>query len=109
MNTEHFLAKLLKRSKDLRLEAIETSDNRKPVLLDQQSVGRLSRADALQVQAMALEADRRRSAELKKIMSALDRIASGEYGQCRVCGEDIDTARLEIIPTAMACILCADS
>jgi len=108
MNTDHFLAKLLNRAKDLRSDALKTRTHRKPVVLDQQSVGRLSRVDALQVQAMALETDRRRSAELKEIMSALDRIASGEYGQCRVCDEDIDSARLEIIPTATKCILCAD-
>ena len=71
-------------------------------------MGRLSRVDALQMQAMALEVDRRHSSELKEIASALDRIASGEYGECRVCGKNIGDARLEAIPTATACIKCAD-
>lgn len=108
MDTAHLLDKLITRAEELRSETAETRDLRKPVLLDQQSVGRLSRADALQVQAMAVEVDRRRSSELKEISSALDRIASGEYGQCRVCGENIDAARLDVIPTATACIECAD-
>ena len=108
MDTAHLLDKLITRAEELRSETDETRDLRKPVLLDQQSVGRLSRVDALQVQAMAMEVDRRRSSELKEISSALDRIASGEYGQCRVCGEHIDAARLDAIPTATACIECAD-
>ena len=60
------------------------------------------------MQAMAVEVDRRHSSELKEIASALDRIASGEYGECRVCGKNINAARLEVIPTATACIKCAD-
>ena len=108
MDTNDLLAKLINRAEELRSETTETRELRKPVALDQQSMGRLSRVDALQVQAMAVEVDRRRSAELREIASALDRIASGEYGQCRVCGENIDAARLGVIPTATACIECAD-
>ena len=108
MDTDHFLAKLINRAEELRSETGETRDLRKPVVLDQQSVGRLSRVDALQMQAMALEVDRRHSSELKEIASALDRIASGEYGESRVCGKNIGVARLEVIPTATACIECAD-
>ena len=89
MDTDHLLAKLINRAEELRSETAETRDLRKPVLLDQQSVGRLSRADALQVQAMDVEVDRCRSSEIKEIAIALDRIASGEYGQCRVCGKNI--------------------
>jgi len=108
MDTSHLLVKLTNRAEELRCESVETKDLRNPVQLDQQSVGRLSRADALQVQAMAVEVEHRRSSELKEISSALNRIASGEYGECRVCGKDIGVARLEVIPTATACIECAD-
>ena len=108
MDTDHLLVKLTNRAEELRCESAETRDLRKPVLLDLQSVGRLSRVDALQVQAMAVEVERRRSSELKEIASALDRIASGEYGQCRVCGENIGADRLDVIPTATVCIKCAD-
>ena len=109
MDTDHLLAKLINRAEELRSETAETRNLRKPVLLDQQSVGRLSRVDALQMQAMAVEVDRRHSSELKEIASALDRIASGEYGECRVCGKNINAARLEVIPTATECIECADA
>jgi DnaK suppressor protein len=84
-----------------------SSEDRKPVELDQQSVGRLSRQDSLQVQAMALAADARRAAELKRIDGALARLEAGEYGYCIDCGEAIAPRRLDIDPTILRCTDCA--
>ena len=84
-----------------------TEDERKPVTLDQSMVGRLSRMDALQNQAMALEAERRRSIEIKRIDAAMVRIKEGEFGYCSICGEDIERKRLEHDPTVASCIICA--
>lgn len=78
------------------------------VELDQARVGRLSRMDAMQAQQMALEAARRREAQLVAIDGALRRIAAGEYGDCFVCGEEIDVRRLSVDPTLTRCIRCLD-
>ena len=83
------------------------AEDRKPVGLDQQSVGRLSRQDSLQVQAMAKAAEARRAAELRRIDAALQRVEDGEYGYCVECGEAIDPKRLEIDPAAPRCRDCA--
>ncbi len=80
---------------------------RRPVALDQQSVGRLSRMDAMQVQAMALEAERRRRVQIRRIDAALRRIEDGEYGECVNCGEEIAPRRLEIDPAVALCTGCA--
>ena len=77
------------------------------VELDQSRVGRLSRIDAIQAQAVALENHRRRLLKLQQIKAALQRIESGEFGICSRCGEDIDSRRLEFDPTAPMCIACA--
>ena len=79
----------------------------KTVELDQTSVGRLSRMDAMQGQAMSKESGRRRDASLQKIAAALGRIDKGEYGYCLVCEEDIAVQRLAFDPTATLCIDCA--
>ena len=84
-----------------------TEDSRKPVELDQSSVGRLSRMDALQGQAMQLETERRRGVELQRISAALARIDEKEFGFCLTCGEDIEAKRLEHDPTAPTCMVCA--
>jgi DnaK suppressor protein len=83
------------------------AEDRKPVALDQQSVGRLSRQDSLQVQAMAKAADDRRAMELRRIEAALARLDEGEYGYCVECGEQISEKRLEIDPAAPRCADCA--
>lgn len=81
--------------------------DRATVELDQQSVGRLSRVDALQRQAMADAAERARALEIRKIDAALSRIEEGEYGYCLDCGEEIAEKRLTVDPAASHCINCA--
>ncbi|MEO1038623.1 MAG: TraR/DksA C4-type zinc finger protein [Pseudomonadota bacterium] len=82
------------------------AQDRKPVELDQQSVGRLSRQDSLQVQAMARAADARRASELRRIEAALARVDAGEYGYCVECGDAIEARRLDVDPAAPRCAAC---
>ncbi len=46
--------------------------------------------------------------QLREIDEALARIESGDYGACEDCDEPIDGRRLEAIPEARLCIVCAD-
>ncbi|MFN3719509.1 MAG: TraR/DksA family transcriptional regulator [Rhizobium rhizophilum] len=85
----------------------ESREYRAPVELDQQSVGRLSRMDAMQQQAMAQDINRRRQRRKIAIDRALNRIRDGEFGYCAGCGEPIAVRRLEIDPTFEACVRCA--
>jgi DnaK suppressor protein len=95
----------------LREDLLSTSEVRDKasdtVHLDQQSVGRLSRMDALQGQALAKAGKERAERQLKMIEAALMRIANDEYGECMECGEPINPKRLEIDPTTLYCIECA--
>jgi DnaK suppressor protein len=79
----------------------------RPAPLDQAQVGRLSRMDALQAQEMAAATERRRQLELERIDAALERIATGDYGFCVRCGDDIGLKRLGFDPTTPLCIRCA--
>lgn len=62
--------KLIARREALAEEDRLAEDGRAPVTLDQESVGRLSRVDAMQVQAMALAQQRRRQSERTAIDAA---------------------------------------
>jgi len=77
------------------------------VELDQTRVGRLSRMDALQQQAMARASARRSTTELQRIDAALVRLRTGEYGSCLNCGQDIGIKRLEVDPGVLNCMTCA--
>lgn len=83
------------------------ADAAQTVELDQTRVGRLSRMDALQGQAMSREMGRRRQIELQKIAAALRRLEKGEFGYCVRCEEAIALQRLEHDPGASLCIRCA--
>lgn len=95
-----------------RLEQLGTEDDlgregQKTVTLDQQSVGRLSRMDAMQQQAMAQAQERRRAAEARRIEAALARLDEGEWGYCLRCGEEIAERRLAHDPSVATCVTCA--
>ena len=96
---------------DLKAELEQLSrmaeGDRATVELDQQSVGRLSRMDALQRQAMAEAAERARTLEIQRIEAAIKRIDDDEYGFCIDCGEEIAEKRLSVDPAASHCIKCA--
>lgn len=98
---------LVKRQAELKALDDEGANWRGTVELDQQSVGRLSRMDAMQQQEMAQAEARRRTSDLARIDNALKRIAEDEYGWCAECGEPIAYKRLEIDPAAALCVNCA--
>ncbi len=91
------------------LEALDaaTSTNRAAVTLDQTSVGRLSRMDAMQQQAMANATSQRRQLDISKAKAALLRIKDSEYGYCAECGDAIARKRLQHNPAVPTCITCA--
>lgn len=104
-----FRQKLQQQQRALLELAATARDASGTVKLDQTSVGRLSRMDALQGQAMARERLRRRELELEKIIAALRRIESEDYGYCLHCDEEIAIRRLEFDPATPLCIDCADT
>lgn len=79
------------------------------VELDQSRTGRLSRMDALQMQAMASAGRERAATELRRIDAALARIRAGNFGACVECGEPIAAARLNAQPAVALCLACAES
>ena len=116
-----FRQQLLSLRQELQTSEEISEEARQPVALDQSMVGRLSRIDAMQGVQMAQEASRRRQQQLVGIVGALVRIDSdlsaeisagnrtnNEYGYCSLCDEDISIGRLNIDPTYVLCIGCAD-
>jgi DnaK suppressor protein len=90
----------------------EITQNQKPiapVALDHSRVGRLSRMDAMQQQAMAQAAARLTAMEEQRIRTALDRMKSGDFGFCMNCDEEISEGRLRVDPSVLTCIACAQA
>lgn len=107
MDLELYKKLLLDKQAELNDLDNVSSGSRETVELDQTSVGRLSRMDALQGQAMHKAIARRRHQDLLRIESALKRITEDDYGYCFSCGEDIAEKRLSFDPSALNCADCA--
>ncbi len=101
-------ARLTARRVALQDELADAAQASAPVELDQSRVGRLSRMDAMQAQAMSRAADERRRLELQQIETALARLAAGSFGDCVSCGEAIAASRLELAPANPLCLDCAE-
>ncbi|MCK5196430.1 MAG: TraR/DksA C4-type zinc finger protein [Desulfobulbaceae bacterium] len=104
--------KYFKKRLEERLKAITAGQERQkkeaaPVELDQARVGRLSRMDAMQQQAMSQAAARLSDLERQRIQSALGRMQSDDYGYCVLCDEEIAEGRLRFDPSVLMCISCA--
>lgn len=110
MNTddlEQFRHLIHLRLSELEVQSASGQEAQSVVELDQQAVGRLSRMDALQNQAMAKAQQARRDTEAHRLRSALARMEEGEFGYCEDCGESIARGRLELDLAATKCVSCA--
>jgi len=108
MASHEIRARLIALRDELDTLAAASEQSSEIVELDQSRVGRLSRMDALQAQAMAQATVERRKIMLRKISAALTRIDNGNYGVCQSCDEPIPKRRLEFDPTASLCVQCAE-
>ncbi|MCC5887458.1 MAG: TraR/DksA C4-type zinc finger protein [Gammaproteobacteria bacterium] len=101
-------ARLLDRLAELDASDAVGADAQATVVLDQSRVGRLSRMDALQGQAMAGASAARRQQERRRVRAALQRVDDGVYGRCVDCDVAIPEGRLDIDPAAERCVRCAN-
>jgi len=99
--------RLLARRKELQHVMESRAETQTDSDLDQQRIGRLSRMDAIQQQAMEEETARRRAQEIDRIAAALQRIEDDDFGFCSVCEEPIAPKRLENDPATPVCVNCA--
>ncbi|MBU0961059.1 MAG: TraR/DksA C4-type zinc finger protein [Proteobacteria bacterium] len=107
INLETFRKRLEERQKIILAGKEAQKKEHTTVELDHARVGRLTRMDAMQQQAMVQAAARLTDVERQRIQTALSRIQSGEYGYCILCDEEIAEKRLEFDPSLLTCISCA--
>ena len=99
---QHNLLALRDELNQLLTESVSSS---KAVDLDQ-PIGRLSRMDALQQQAMAKANRASHQQRLTLVEAALVAIKLERYGECRRCEEPIGFFRLQVRPESPFCLEC---
>ena len=105
---EGFRQRLVAMEAEIRALLGQTVQDSKPVDLDL-PIGRLSRADAMQMQNMAALNKRQMEIKLEQVEGALSAIEHGSYGSCRYCKGEIRPARLEARPETPFCIGCQEA
>lgn len=92
----------------LEVQLEDSTGGAATVELDQSRVGRLSRMDALQSQAMHTETLNRAQRQVSALKYALTRLDNDDFGLCASCDDMIADARLQHNPAAVLCINCAE-
>jgi DnaK suppressor protein len=72
-------------------------------------IGRLTRIDAIQMQAMAQVNRRQLEIRRQQVAAALNAFTAGTYGLCRHCKGPISLRRLEVLPETPFCMECQES
>lgn len=104
---EHLKQQLLKKQEELesRLQSITRDvrheDNPLSGDWEEQAV---QRENEEVIDALGNETRR----ELQQVKQALARIESGDYPYCADCGNEIQEARLELLPYTSLCVSCAE-
>jgi len=107
IDLDYFKKRLEDRLHEIRLGQEKKKGKDGAVELDQARIGRLSRMDAMQQQAMAKATARLVDQERQRIQAVLARMREDEYGYCILCEEEIAEGRLKFDPSVLVCIDCA--
>lgn len=71
------------------------------------SIGRISRMDAINNKSVAEAALRQAKRKLKNLEFALSRVYDEDFGNCARCKRPIPTGRLLLMPQSRFCVNCA--
>lgn len=97
---------LEKLKQELSEEIASLEQSARPVQLDQQAVGRVSRGDAMQQQNMALANLEQCRQRMQEVLHAEQRFSEDEYGHCENCDAVIALPRLLARPESRYCLSC---
>ena len=108
MNIDKIKQSIENEIKDLKILSKNSKVSRNPVELDQQSIGRLTRIDAIQQQQLQIASEKNRLNRINLLNATLKRIETGNFGYCIICEEDIPFKRLLIDPVVIKCTTCGN-
>lgn len=90
------------------LADIEVLEQATAPISPENSIGRVSRMDAINNKSVAEAALRNKRQKLGKLKMALSNIDKPNFGMCDMCKRSINPARLIFMPESTRCMRCAD-
>ena len=98
--------KLLSEIQKTERQIVEYKEMTKPVAPDV-AIGRISRMDAINNQAVTKASLRQAENKLMKLNIVLSKIGDKDFGLCLSCRKPIPLGRILIRPESMHCVSCA--
>ena len=90
----------------LQKEVAELEELTRPIS-PENSIGRLTRMDAINNKSVLEASLRNRKKKLGKLTVAITRIDDPAFGKCRICKKEIQPKRILLMPESDKCINCA--
>jgi len=104
---EALIAKIKEKIEQAEKEIEHLEDATKPIS-PENSIGRVSRMDAINNKSVAEAALRSSRKKLNKLRLALTKIDEPGFGTCKLCKGPIPSPRLMFMPESTRCVKCAD-
>lgn len=89
------------------LDDIKDMEDMTQPVVPENSLGRISRMDAINNKSVMELALRNKKSKLSKLQLALSNIDNDNFGLCSDCGNGIQSGRLIFLPESTKCIRCA--
>lgn len=89
-------------------EEIEQLESITQPIAPENSIGRISRMDAINNKSVAEATLRSARRKLANLRLALSKIETPDFGNCSRCKQPIPSARLMFMPQSTMCVRCAD-
>ena len=89
-------------------KALEQLEDATKPIAPENSLGRLTRMDAINNKGVSDAAKRQKQRQLQKLKKALESIDKPSFGVCKECGNMINPKRIMYLPESDTCINCAD-
>ncbi len=104
---EQLKAKIIAQITKTEKEIVSLEDMTKPIS-PENSIGRVSRMDAINNKSVAEASLRTSKRKLSNLKVALTKIDDENFGSCSRCENPIPPARLMYMPESTRCVRCAD-
>lgn len=103
---EYIRSKISNKIKIVEQDVHYLKEATKPIA-PENSIGRISRMDAINNKSVAEESLRKSLDKQAKLINALNNIDKADFGVCQKCKKDIDFKRIAFMPEILRCMQCA--
>ena len=103
---EALKAKIVELIKKMELDIAETEKMVQPIS-PENSLGRVSRMDAINNKGVMDASLRSKKTKLFKLKIALENVDKEGFGSCNNCKQNIQEARMMFMPESTLCVRCA--